>query len=152
MNSIHQWSRVPTFSSSLTMKSIILEPLSRISANAGLESISSPNIQQMTSSPVCKISFTTTCQRFPQDVKKLSTLLSYYLLSYMYDFSKNEELRSFFNVNPELESSQRFILHNREEVISFETMLNKHVETETHLPFRSHHHQSHGHPLRRIIG
>lgn len=54
----------------------------------------------------------------------------------MYDFTNNEELRNFFNVNPELESSQRFILHNREEVISFETMLNKHVETETHLPFR----------------
>lgn len=55
----------------------------------------------------------------------------------MYDFSNSEELRSFFNVNSELESSQRFILHNREEVTSFETMLNKHVETETHLSFRS---------------
>lgn len=55
----------------------------------------------------------------------------------MYDFSNSEELRSFFNINPDLEPSQRFVLHNREEVISFETMLNKHVETETHLPFRS---------------
>lgn len=53
----------------------------------------------------------------------------------MYDFSNSEELRNFFNVNPELEPFQRFILHNREEVTSFETMLNKHVETETHLPF-----------------
>ena len=51
----------------------------------------------------------------------------------MYDFSNSEELRSFFNINPELEPSQRFILHNREEVTFFETMLNKHVETETHL-------------------
>ena len=55
----------------------------------------------------------------------------------MYDFSNNEELRSFFNINPELEPSQKFTLHNREEVFSFETMLNKHVETETHLPFHS---------------
>ncbi|MDO4971297.1 MAG: hypothetical protein Q4E41_04285 [Bacteroidales bacterium] len=55
----------------------------------------------------------------------------------MYDFKNNEELRSFFNVNPELEPSQRFTLHNREEVVSFETMLNKHVETETHLSFHS---------------
>ena len=55
----------------------------------------------------------------------------------MYDFSNSEELRSFFNINPELEPSQRFILHNREEVTFFETMLNKHVETETHLPFHS---------------
>ena len=55
----------------------------------------------------------------------------------MYDFSNSEELRSFFNLNPELEPSQRFILHNREEVTFFETMLNKHVETETHLPFHS---------------
>lgn len=55
----------------------------------------------------------------------------------MYDFSNSEELRSFFNINPDLEPSQKFILHNREEVTSFETMLNKHVETETHLPFRS---------------
>lgn len=55
----------------------------------------------------------------------------------MYDFSNSEELRSFFNINPELETSQKFVLHNREEVTSFETMLNKHVETETHLPFRS---------------
>lgn len=55
----------------------------------------------------------------------------------MYDFSNSEELRSFFNINPDLEPSQRFVLHNREEVISFETMLNKHVETETHLSFRS---------------
>ena len=55
----------------------------------------------------------------------------------MYDFSNSEELRSFFNINPELETAQKFVLHNREEVTSFETMLNKHVETETHLPFRS---------------
>lgn len=55
----------------------------------------------------------------------------------MYDFSNSEELRSFFNVNPDLEPSQRFVLNNREEVKSFETMLNKHVETETHLPFHS---------------
>lgn len=55
----------------------------------------------------------------------------------MYNFSNSEELRSFFNINPELETAQKFVLHNREEVTSFETMLNKHVETETHLPFRS---------------
>lgn len=55
----------------------------------------------------------------------------------MYDFSNSEELRSFFNINPELETAQKFVLHNREEVTSFETMLNKHVETEIHLPFRS---------------
>lgn len=55
----------------------------------------------------------------------------------MYDFSNNEELRSFFNINPELETSQKFVLHNREEVTSFETMLNKHVETETRISFRS---------------
>lgn len=55
----------------------------------------------------------------------------------MYDFSNSEELRKFFNVDPDLEPSQRFILHNREEVITFETMLNKHVETETHFPFHS---------------
>lgn len=55
----------------------------------------------------------------------------------MYDFSNNEELRSFFNINPELETSQKFVLHNREEVTSFEAMLNQHVETETHLSFHS---------------
>lgn len=55
----------------------------------------------------------------------------------MYDFSNSEELRSFFNVNPELEPSQKFVLHNREEVTSFESMLNQHVETETHLSFHS---------------
>lgn len=54
----------------------------------------------------------------------------------MYDFSNNEELRNFFKVNPELEPSQRFVLHNREEVLSFEVMLNKHVETETGISFR----------------
>ena len=55
----------------------------------------------------------------------------------MYDFSNNEELRSFFNINPELETSQKFVLHNMEEVTSFEAMLNQHVETETHLSFHS---------------
>ena len=55
----------------------------------------------------------------------------------MYDFSNSEELRSFFNINPELEISQKFVLHNREEVTSFETMLNKHLATGTHLPFRN---------------
>lgn len=55
----------------------------------------------------------------------------------MYDFSNSEELRSFFNINPELEPSQRFVLQNREEVTSFEAMLNQHVETETHLSFHS---------------
>lgn len=55
----------------------------------------------------------------------------------MYDFSNNEELRSFFNINPELETSQKFVLHNLEEVTSFEAMLNQHVETETHLSFHS---------------
>lgn len=55
----------------------------------------------------------------------------------MYDFSNSEELRSFFNIDPELESSQRFILRNREEVAAFDAMLNKHAETETHLPFHS---------------
>ena len=55
----------------------------------------------------------------------------------MYDFSNSEELRSFFNINTDLEQSQRFTLHNREEVDTFETMLHKHVEAETHLPFHS---------------
>lgn len=57
----------------------------------------------------------------------------------MYDFSNNGELRRFFNINPDLEPSQRFILQNREEVILFETMLNKHVESETGIAFRSLH-------------
>lgn len=55
----------------------------------------------------------------------------------MYDFSNSEELRSFFNVNTELESSQKFTLHDRNEVASFEAMLNKHVEAETNLSFHS---------------
>lgn len=55
----------------------------------------------------------------------------------MYDFSNSEELRNFFNINTDLEQSQRFTLHNREEVETFETMLHKHVEAETHLPFHS---------------
>lgn len=55
----------------------------------------------------------------------------------MYDFSNNEELRCFFNINPDLETSQKFTLHNREEVVTFEAMLNKHVEKETSLPFHS---------------
>lgn len=55
----------------------------------------------------------------------------------MYDLSNSEELRSFFNINTDLEQSQRFTLHNREEVETFETMLHKHVEAETHLPFHS---------------
>lgn len=55
----------------------------------------------------------------------------------MYDLSNSEELRSFFNINTDLEQSQRFTLHNREEVATFETMLHKHVEVETHLPFHS---------------
>lgn len=55
----------------------------------------------------------------------------------MYDLSNSEELRSFFNINTDLEQSQRFTLHNREEVDTFETMLHKHVEAETHLPFHS---------------
>lgn len=55
----------------------------------------------------------------------------------MYDLSNSEELRCFFNINTDLEQSQRFSLHNREEVETFETMLHKHVEAETHLPFHS---------------
>ena len=55
----------------------------------------------------------------------------------MYDLSNSEELRSFFNINTDLEQSQRFTLHNRDEVDTFETMLHKHVEAETHLPFHS---------------
>lgn len=55
----------------------------------------------------------------------------------MYDLSNREELRSFFNINTDLEQSQRFSLHSRDEVETFETMLHKHVEAETHLPFHS---------------
>lgn len=55
----------------------------------------------------------------------------------MNDFSNSEELRNFFNINTEMEQSQRFTLSNRENVISFERMLNKHVETETNVPFHS---------------
>lgn len=55
----------------------------------------------------------------------------------MYSPSNNEELRNFFNINTDLEQSQRFTLHNRDEVETFETMLHKHVEAETHLPFHS---------------
>lgn len=55
----------------------------------------------------------------------------------MYNLSNSEELRDFFNIHTDLEHSQRFTLKNRDEVDTFETMLHKHVEVETHLSFHS---------------